>query len=86
MKELRRLLLITAATAGLALSLTGCSKNVDFLQYADVTFDGINGQATATVNVDFFSFYANRTTSQFKSQPPQACDFSHELGGFSLDL
>lgn len=45
MKELRRLLLITAATAGLALSLTGCSKNVDFLQYADVTFDGINGQA-----------------------------------------
>lgn len=20
------------------------------------------------------------------SQPPQACDFSHELGGFSLDL
>ena len=40
MKELRRLLLITAATAGLALSLTGCSKNVDFLQYADVTFDG----------------------------------------------
>lgn len=53
MKELRRLLLITAATAGLALSLTGCSKNVDFLQYADVTFDGINGQATATVNVDY---------------------------------
>lgn len=44
MKELRRLLLITAATAGLALSLTGCSKNVDFLQYADVTFDGINGK------------------------------------------
>lgn len=39
MKELRRLLLITAATAGLALSLTGCSKTVDFLQYADVTFD-----------------------------------------------
>lgn len=53
MKELRRLLLITAATTGLALSLTGCSKNVDFLQYADVTFDGINGQATATVNVDY---------------------------------
>lgn len=53
MKELRRLLLITAATAGLALSLTGCSKNVDFLQYADVTFDGLNGQATATVNVDY---------------------------------
>ena len=53
MKGLRRLLLVAAATAGLALSLTGCSKTVDFLQYADVTFDGINGQATATVNVDY---------------------------------
>lgn len=46
-------MLVAAATAGLALSLTGCSKTVDFLQYADVTFDGINGQATATVNVDY---------------------------------
>lgn len=45
--------MVAAATAGLALSLTGCSKTVDFLQYADVTFDGINGQATATVNVDY---------------------------------
>lgn len=53
MKGLRRLLLVAAATAGLVLSLTGCSKTVDFLQYADVTFDGINGQATATVNVDY---------------------------------
>lgn len=53
MKGLRRLLLVAAATAGLALSLTGCSKTVDFLQYADVTFDGLNGQATATVNVDY---------------------------------
>ena len=53
MKGLRRLLLVAAATAGLVLSLTGCSKSVDFLQYADVTFDGINGQATATVNVDY---------------------------------
>lgn len=53
MKGLRRLLLVAAATAGLALSLTGCSKTVDFLQYADVTFDGINGQATATINVDY---------------------------------
>lgn len=52
MKGLRRFMLVAAATAGLALSLTGCSKTVDFLQYADVTFDGINGQATATVNVD----------------------------------
>lgn len=24
--------------------------------------------------------------STVTSQPPQACDFSHELGGFSLDL
>lgn len=24
--------------------------------------------------------------SALTSQPPQACDFSHELGGFSLDL
>lgn len=53
MKGLRRFMLVAAATAGLALSLTGCSKTVDFLQYADVTFDGINGQATATVNVDY---------------------------------
>ena len=53
MKGLRRLLLVAAATAGLVLSLTGCSKTVDFLQYADVTFDGLNGQATATVNVDY---------------------------------
>lgn len=53
MKGLRRLLLVAAATAGLVLSLTSCSKTVDFLQYADVTFDGINGQATATVNVDY---------------------------------
>jgi hypothetical protein len=53
MKGLRRLLLVVAATAGLVLSLTGCSKTVDFLQYADVTFDGLNGQATATVNVDY---------------------------------
>lgn len=53
MKGLRRLLLAAAATAGLVLSLTGCSKTVDFLQYADVTFDGLNGQATATVNVDY---------------------------------
>lgn len=52
-KGLRRLLLVAAATAGLVLSLTGCSKTVDFLQYADVTFDGLNGQATATVNVDY---------------------------------
>ena len=53
MKGLRRLLLVAAATAGLVLSLTGCSKTVDFLQYADVTFDGLNGQANATVNVDY---------------------------------
>lgn len=53
MKGLRRLLLVATATAGLVLSLTGCSKTVDFLQYADVTFDGLNGQATATVNVDY---------------------------------
>lgn len=53
MKGLRRLLLVAATTAGLVLSLTGCSKTVDFLQYADVTFDGLNGQATATVNVDY---------------------------------
>lgn len=53
MKGLRRFMLVAAATAGLVLSLTGCSKTVDFLQYADVTFDGINGQATATVNVDY---------------------------------
>lgn len=53
MKGLRRLLLVAAAAAGLVLSLTGCSKTVDFLQYADVTFDGLNGQATATVNVDY---------------------------------
>lgn len=53
MKGLRRLLLVAAATAGLVLPLTGCSKTVDFLQYADVTFDGLNGQATATVNVDY---------------------------------
>ena len=53
MKGLRRLLLVAAATAGFVLSLTGCSKTVDFLQYADVTFDGLNGQATATINVDY---------------------------------
>lgn len=29
MKGLRRLILVAAATAGLALSLTGCSKTVD---------------------------------------------------------
>ena len=36
MKGLRRFMLVAAATAGLALSLTGCSKTVDFLQYADM--------------------------------------------------
>ena len=31
---------------------------------------------------NFKSYFKQDLTSQ----PPQACDFSHELGGFSLDL
>lgn len=36
MKGLRRLILVAAATAGLALSLTGCSKTVDRASVFDV--------------------------------------------------
>ena len=34
------------------------------------------------------AFGSKNSTPSFvlTSQPPQACDFSHELGGFSLDL
>ena len=74
MKGLRRLLLVAAATAGLALSLTGCSKTVDFLQYADVTFDGLNGQATATVNVDY------------QTKAGKAHDFNRGMKGRTLEL
>ena len=81
MKGLRRLLLVAAAAAGLVLSLTGCSKTVDFLQYADVTFDGLNGQATATVNVDYNKIGTD-VFGKGKSQQPRL----NRLAGYRRGL
>ena len=47
-KTLKHLLPALFLAAVMAL-LTGCTKSVDLLQYADVTFDGASGNATATV-------------------------------------
>ncbi len=56
MKGIRRFIQAAVMIAGLTFLLTGCSKSVDFLQYADVTFDGLNGQAVADVAVDYNKF------------------------------
>ena len=44
-KTLKHLLPALFLAAVMAL-LTGCTKSVDLLQYADVTFDGASGNAT----------------------------------------
>ena len=59
MKRIRRAVVIAAIAIVSVLSLTGCSKSVDFLSYADVTFDGTNGNAVATVTVDYDKFGAD---------------------------
>lgn len=51
-KTLKHLLPALFLAAVMAL-LTGCTKSVDLLQYADVTFDGASGNATATVTLDY---------------------------------
>ena len=51
-KALKHLLPALFLAAVMAL-LTGCTKSVDLLQYADVTFDGASGNATATVTLDY---------------------------------
>ena len=51
-KALKHLLPALFLAAVMAL-LTGCTKSVDLLQYADVTFDGASGNATATVALDY---------------------------------
>ena len=51
-KTLKHLLPALFLAAAMAL-LTGCTKSVDLLQYADVTFDGASGNATATVTLDY---------------------------------
>ena len=38
------------------------------------------------LNVRYWHGYLANPGWSLTSQPPQACDFSHELGGFSLDL
>ncbi|MFR5909188.1 MAG: hypothetical protein ACLUFT_12900 [Gemmiger formicilis] len=53
-KTLKHLLPALFLAAVMAL-LTGCTKSVDLLQYADVTFDGASGNATATVTLDYNS-------------------------------
>lgn len=51
-KTLKHLLPALFLAAVMAL-LTGCTKSVDLLQYAAVTFDGASGNATATVTLDY---------------------------------
>lgn len=51
-KTLKHLLPALFLAAVMAL-LTGCTKSVDLLQYADVTFDSASGNATATVTLDY---------------------------------
>ncbi len=36
--------------------------------------------------IKYWHWYTANLGWSLTSQPPQACDFSHELGGFSLDL
>ena len=54
MKKQHTWLVIPAAM--LVLALTGCgSTKIDLMEYAAVSFDGINGQGTATCHVDTVS-------------------------------
>ena len=64
MKGLRRLILVAAATAGLALSLTGCSKTVDRASVFDadqneVAFARTNIGESRWLNIGLEAFKKN---------------------------